>query len=113
MKISFRTFATIALTTLLTACGAGQQETQTSMTLGSAVQSDLSVAAATTSAAAQAAAAAATGPAVAAAAGSNHPTPDCAAEGCAGLRIIDGNAEAYRIDAMRRTAAGDNDSTQS
>lgn len=30
------------------------------------------------------------------------PAPDCAAEGCNGLRIIDGNAEAYRIDAMRR-----------
>ena len=30
------------------------------------------------------------------------PVPDCAADGCAGLRIIDGNAEAFRIDAMRR-----------
>ena len=33
-----------------------------------------------------------------------NPTPDCAPEGCKGLRIIDGNAEAYRIDAMRRAA---------
>lgn len=32
------------------------------------------------------------------------PAPDCAADGCAGLRIIDGNAEAFRIDAMRRAA---------
>ncbi|HBZ06867.1 MAG TPA: hypothetical protein DEP03_10990 [Massilia sp.] len=32
------------------------------------------------------------------------PAPDCAAEGCAGLRIIDGNAEAFRIDAMRGAA---------
>ena len=33
-----------------------------------------------------------------------HPAPDCAPEGCQGLRIIDGNAEAFRIDAMRRAA---------
>lgn len=32
------------------------------------------------------------------------PAPDCAPEACAGLRIIDGNAEAFRIDAMRRAA---------
>jgi hypothetical protein len=112
MTISYRTFAAIALTTLLTACGAGQQDTQTSMTLGSAVQSDLSVAAATT-AAAPAATTASTGPAVAAATGPNNPAPDCAAEGCTSLRIIDGNAEAYRVDAMRRAAAEDNGLGQS
>jgi hypothetical protein len=33
------------------------------------------------------------------------PAPDCAAENCQGLRIIDGNAEAYRIDAMRRAGS--------
>lgn len=33
------------------------------------------------------------------------PVPDCAPENCQGLRIIDGNAEAYRVDAMRRAAA--------
>ena len=115
MNISFRTIAAIALTTLLTACGAGQQESQSSMTLGSAVQSDLGVATGTTGAtsAATAAPAVSTGPAVAAATGPNNPTPDCAAEGCASLRIIDGNAEAYRVDAMRRAAADDNDITQS
>jgi hypothetical protein len=32
------------------------------------------------------------------------PAPDCAADGCQGLRIIDANAEAYRYDAMRRAA---------
>jgi len=32
------------------------------------------------------------------------PAPDCASDNCAGLRIIDGNAEAFRIDAMRRAA---------
>jgi hypothetical protein len=33
------------------------------------------------------------------------PLPDCAAEGCKSLRIIDANAEAYRYEAMRRAAA--------
>ena len=31
------------------------------------------------------------------------PTPDCQPENCQGLRIIDGNAEAYRFDAMSRS----------
>jgi len=35
-------------------------------------------------------------------ASSSMPLPDCAPEGCASLRIIDGNAEAWRIDAARR-----------
>lgn len=35
---------------------------------------------------------------------STVPAPDCAADGCRGLRIIDANAEAYRYDAMRRAA---------
>ncbi|MCC2975004.1 hypothetical protein [Massilia sp. IC2-476] len=101
MNISFRTIAAIALTTLLTACGAGQQDTQSAMTLGSAVQSDVNV----VTGAAAAPAAASTGPAVAAASGPHNPVPDCAPEGCNSLRIIDGNAEAYRVDAMRRAAA--------
>jgi len=33
------------------------------------------------------------------------PAPDCAADGCKGLRIIDANAESFRYDAMRRAAA--------
>ena len=49
----------------------------------------------------------ATGAAAVAPTGPNMPAPDCAAEGCASLRIIDGNAEAFRIDAMRRAASGD------
>jgi hypothetical protein len=35
----------------------------------------------------------------------NSPAPDCAADGCKSLRIIDANAEAYRYEAMRRAAA--------
>lgn len=111
MNISFRTIAAIALTTLLTACGAGQQEIQTSMTLGSAVHSNLGDAPSATAAASSAAVS--TGPAVAAATGPNNPAPDCAAQGCRSLRIIDGNAEAYRIDAMRRAAAEGSGPTQS
>ncbi|CAN7501822.1 hypothetical protein [Massilia sp. LjRoot122] len=112
MNISFRTIAALALTTLLTACGAGQQESHMPMTLGTAVQSDLNVAAAG-GAATPAAPVASTGPAVAAAAGPNNPAPDCAAEGCTSLRIIDGNAEAYRLDAMRRASADDMGPAQS
>lgn len=37
-----------------------------------------------------------------AAANAVTPAPDCAAEGCSGLRIIDGNAEANRADAPIR-----------
>lgn len=33
------------------------------------------------------------------------PLPDCADQRCSGLRIIDGNAEAFRIDAMRRAGS--------
>ena len=40
------------------------------------------------------------------AASGKTPAPDCAPEGCKGLRIIDGNAEAFRIDALRRAAQG-------
>jgi hypothetical protein len=37
-------------------------------------------------------------------AASEQPVPDCQPENCAGLRIIDGNAEAFRVDAMRRAS---------
>ena len=47
---------------------------------------------------------AAAAPVIATIASATMPAPDCAAEGCASLRIIDGNAEAWRIDAQRRAA---------
>jgi hypothetical protein len=54
-----------------------------------------------------------TGPATTAAVKVSHqvavgeqPVPDCQPENCAGLRIIDGNAEAFRIEAMRRAGEG-------
>lgn len=106
---SLRTLTAIALAALLTACGAGQQETQSMSKTAASVQSDVIPAMASTSTAA-AAVSTSTGNAPAlAATGPNMPAPDCAAEACAGLRIIDGNAEAYRIDAMRRAAADGSD----
>lgn len=47
---------------------------------------------------------ASTGAPVAPVMSANNPAPDCAAEGCGSLRIIDGNAEAWRVDAQRRAA---------
>jgi hypothetical protein len=81
MKISaFRTVAAVSLATLLAACGSGAQ-----------IDQPVQTAAMTGSAAAVASA--------------NSPTPDCAADGCKSLRIIDANAEAFRYEAMRRAAA--------
>lgn len=37
----------------------------------------------------------------------NSPAPDCAPENCSSLRIIDGNAEAWRADAAKREARAD------
>ncbi len=101
---SLRTLSAIALTAFLTACGTGQPDTAMPTQLASSV---ISAPAATPVSAVPA-----TGAAAVATTGPNMPAPDCAADGCAGLRIIDGNAEAFRIDAMRRAAAA-GDITQS
>lgn len=83
MKINaFRTASALSLTALLAACGSGAQIDQPTQT----------AAMVETGNAAQVATA-------------NTPAPDCAADGCKGLRIIDANAEAYRYEAMRRAAA--------
>jgi hypothetical protein len=37
-------------------------------------------------------------------ASASMPQPDCAADGCKGLRIIDGNAETFRYQAMQQAA---------
>jgi len=108
------TVSALVLTALLTACG-GQQDVQMSnqaatMSAGVIEASPLAAAIGTdaTDGAGTAPAGAASAPAVSAAAGitvaANMPQPDCAAEGCNSLRIIDGNAEAWRIDAARRAA---------
>jgi hypothetical protein len=82
MKISaVRTAFALSLTALLAACGSGAQIDQPTQT----------AAMIETGNAAQVSA--------------NSPAPDCAADGCKGLRVIDANAEAYRYEAMRRAAA--------
>jgi hypothetical protein len=88
MKLhALRSVAAFALAALLAACGGGQidQPTQTAAVVSSS----------------QAGSAAS----VASVASAAMPAPDCAADGCKSLRIIDGNAEAYRYEAMRRAAA--------
>ncbi|SFD06872.1 hypothetical protein [Massilia yuzhufengensis] len=98
---SLHTITIITISALLAACGAGSQDVQGPMRLELTVHVSVAVAAAGTN---SSAASLATSPAFAAAPGRNNPAPDCAADGCAGLRIIDGNAEAFRVDAMRRAA---------
>jgi len=107
---ALRTVFAAALATLLAACGSGGIDaglpTQTASMSGSATlaTSAMAVGAADLgdAPAALAAAMPASGAQVIAA---NTPAPDCAAEGCSGLRIIDGNAEAYRYEALRRASA--------
>jgi len=104
MKSSiFRSAAALALIALLAACGGSPSDqealTTASMQTGVATTTVASTALATRSATPSANTSAAT---VIAA---NSPAPDCAADGCSSLRIIDGNAEAWRYDAMRRADA--------
>jgi uncharacterized protein YdeI (BOF family) len=93
MKLhAIRSVSALCIAVTLAACGGGQADQPT-----------------------QTAAVIASGQSGAAAQVSNTmPAPDCAADGCKGLRIIDGNAEAYRYDAMRRAeleaAAGNSNS---
>jgi hypothetical protein len=41
------------------------------------------------------------------AAAAQGPQPDCAADGCKSIRIIDANAEMYRLEAQRRADVDD------
>lgn len=98
-----RTIIALSLTSALAACG-GQYDIDTTVqtasttTVASAPGAQPVLAAAPT----MASGAASTAPVFATVASATMPAPDCAAEGCASLRIIDGNAEAWRIDAQRR-----------
>ena len=93
-NLHLRSLLAIAVTALLAACGGTDVQSTTPIQTAALVQSAAVQAAplGTSSAAAQAAAAA------------QAPQPDCAPVGCKSLRIIDGNAEAYRVEAMRRAA---------
>jgi hypothetical protein len=79
---ALRTAFSLSLAALLAACGSGAQIDQPTRT-AAAIQTDSAVRVAT----------------------ANTPAPDCAADGCKSLRIIDANAEAFRYEAMRRAAA--------
>jgi hypothetical protein len=80
-----RSVSALALAAILAACGGGQAD-QPTLTAAAVVTSSNAGSAAKVAAV-------------------TMPSPDCAADGCKSLRIIDGNAEAYRFDAMRRAAA--------
>ena len=77
-SFAFRTLCSFSLATLLAACGVS---TPADVPTRTAAAAPTNVATAT------------------------MPAPDCGADGCKGLRVIDANAEAYRYDAMRRAAA--------
>jgi hypothetical protein len=77
----------VSLAVVLTACGGTDPDTETSFQSTGVMT--VQVAGSAGSGAAQPAQA-------------TGPQPDCAPEGCNQLRIIDGNAEAYRMDAMKR-----------
>lgn len=87
---TFRTLFAFGLAAMLSACGGNPQDVQ-----------PLQSAASVQSAAGGVVAVAVALPAIAPA---TMPAPDCAADNCRGLRIIDANAEAFRYDAMRRAA---------
>jgi hypothetical protein len=114
---SIRSLMALSIAVLLSACG-GNLETTTTVQTAAVMQTSLYVTGAGAQAgvaqapasqlpAAQLPAAQAMSAqmAVAAqAAAAQGPQPDCAPEGCKSLRIIDANAEMYRLDAQRRAA---------
>lgn len=82
-----RLLSVLSLAGALTGCG-GQYDIDPALSLAATTAAAPSVSVPATAASALAS--------------STMPVPDCAPEDCAGLRIIDGNAEAWRIDAARR-----------
>ncbi|TFW34281.1 hypothetical protein [Massilia horti] len=75
---SFRTLLAFSFTVALTACGGATDSAPDAPRFAAAVQTK---------------------------AAADEPQPDCAPERCSGLRIIDGNAEAYRLQAQQRAEA--------
>lgn len=102
IQSSYRAFG-LVLPVLLAACGVGNPS-DVQLRTAATIETRVQAADATASAHAEIAAAAtpaATLPALAA----NMPQPDCVADGCKGLRIIDANAEAFRYAALHRADA--------
>jgi hypothetical protein len=116
--LSIRSLLALCVAALLGACGGNLESTATVQT-AAMVQTSLDATQAI--AGAQAGAVQAPGSqlpaaqlpaaqalsAQAAAAQADGPQPDCAPQGCKALRIIDANAEMYRLEAQRRAAAED------
>ena len=98
--LTLRTLSALSLTALLAACGGPQDELPTqsaaSIQTGSATTSVHVSTAAGTGAATTGATGSAAGSSAVPTASATMPQPDCAADGCNGLRIIDANAEAWR-----------------
>jgi hypothetical protein len=116
--LSIRSLLALSVAALLGACGGNLEPTatvqtaamvQTSLyvTEASAVQAPGSQLPAAQLPAAQAMSAQTA--AAAQVAATDGPQPDCAPQGCKALRIIDANAEMYRLEAQRRAAAGEDD----
>ena len=100
-----RILSALILASLLAACGgAADTEPSLCMVTAAATVSVSAPAPVTSEVMANAPSSAPAAAAFATVATATMPAPDCAAEGCASLRIIDGNAEAWRIDAARRAA---------
>jgi hypothetical protein len=86
--LSLRSLLALSVAALLAACGGGAdtssdaplQTAAVVQTSGAPTQANATVAA------------------------NQAPQPDCAPQGCNGLRIIDANAEEYRLEAQRRAA---------
>ena len=76
--IALRSTLVASLLALLTACGGGDIAPDADPVTAAAVKVSQQVAA------------------------GEQPVADCEPEHCAGLRIIDGNAEAWRVDSQRR-----------
>jgi hypothetical protein len=111
--LSIRPLLALSVATLLTACG-GNIEQAAQVQTAAAVQASLGTSLAVAAAPAASAdagdasagsVAVASAPAANPAVAAQGPQPDCAPQACRGLRIIDGNAEDYRLKALRLAAA--------
>lgn len=100
-----RTIIALTLTSVLAACGGQYDNDATAQTASATITASAPILVDTAETGPNTSAIPAPrAPVVATVASATMPAPDCAAEGCASLRIIDGNAEAWRIDARRRAA---------
>jgi hypothetical protein len=111
-----RSLLALSIAALLSACG-GDLETTATVQTAAVVQTSLyapdagvgtqAVVAQAPASQLPAARAMAAQTAATAQAASGEPQPDCAPQGCKSLRIIDANAEMYRLEAQRSAALDD------